>query len=48
MERDVARLKSEVDAKTREVELLKKQQEEDLKNQQERLKLDLENANQKV
>ena len=40
MERDVAQLKSEVAAKTREVEMLKKQQEEDLKNQRDKLKLD--------
>ena len=40
MEREVGVLRSEIEAKQREITLLKQQNEENLKNQEERLKLD--------
>ena len=40
MEREVGVLRSEIEAKQREITMLKQQNEENLKNQQEKLKLD--------
>ena len=39
-EREVGLLRSEIEAKQREITMLKQQNEENLKNQEERLKLD--------